>query len=45
MKTTPKTTLGREVLSILAVKRIQAIFRLKEEVLPRRCVRELKEKR
>ena len=48
MKTTQKyellNTLGRKVLSILAVKRSQANYRLKEEVIPRLCVREFKEK-
>jgi hypothetical protein len=48
MKTTRKykllNTLGREVLSIFAVKRSQAKYRLKEEVILKLCIRGLKEK-
>jgi hypothetical protein len=49
MKTTRKyellNTLGRGVLSILAVKRSQAKYRLKEEVILRLCIRGFREKR
>jgi hypothetical protein len=49
MKTTRKyellNTLGREVSSILAVKRSQAIYKPRGEVPARLCVRELQEKR
>jgi len=48
MKTTRKyellNTLGREVLSILSVKRSQANYRLKEEFLLKLCIRGLREK-
>jgi len=48
MKTTRKykllNTLGRGVLSILAVKRSQAKYRLKEEVIHKLCIRRLREK-